>query len=115
MLLQVPQRMPEEEVVVETELEAVVAVAAAVELTALELGPELGIEPEPLVKPVGPPGIELRHLVGPASAAAWLERQLQEAWMPLWLELEWEWVCYPEECAWAYQWTYWTRLLNSEA
>ena len=113
MRLRVLQRMPEEEVVVETELEAVVAVA--VEVSALGLGPELEIEPGPSAKPVGPPEIELRHLVGPASAAAWLEHQLQEAWMPLWLELEWEWVCYPEECAWVYQWTYWTRLLNSEA
>ena len=107
--------MPEEEEVVETELGAAVAVAvaAAVEVTALELGPELEIEPGPFVKPVGPPEIELRHLVGPASAAAWLEHQLQKAWMPLWLELEWEWVCYPEECAWVYQWTYWTMLLRA--
>ena len=115
MRLQVLQRMPEEEAVAETEHGAVVAVAVAAEATALELGPGLGIEPGPLVRPVGPPEIELRHLVGPASAAAWLEHQLQKAWMPLWLEPEWEWVCYPEECAWVYQWTYWTRLLNSEA
>ena len=109
----------QEEEVAETEREAAAAVAAAAaavaEATALGLGPELEIEPGPSAKPAGPPEIELRHLVGPASAAAWLEHQLQEAWMPLWLELEWEWVCYPEECAWAYQWTYWTRLLNSEA
>ena len=108
--------MPEE--VVETELGAAVSAAAAVvEATALGPGPELEIESGLLAKPVGLAEIELRHLVGPASAAAWLGHPLQKAWMPLWLELEleWEWVCYPEECAWAYQWTYWTRLLNSEA
>ena len=81
MLLQVPQRMPEEEVVVETELEAVVAVA--VEVSALGLGPELEIEPGPSVKPVGLAEIELRHLVDPASVAVWLEYQLQMAWILL--------------------------------
>ena len=106
--------MPEEEEVVETELGAA-AVAAAAEATVLELGPELEIEPGPSVRPGGLAEIVLRHLVDPASAAAWLEHQLQEAWMPLLLELEWEWVYYPEECAWVCQWTYWTRLLNSEA
>ena len=74
--------MPEEEVV-ETELEAVVAVAAAVEVTALGLGPELETEPGPSVNPGGLAEIVLRHLVDPASAAAWLEHQLQKAWMLL--------------------------------
>ena len=78
--------MPEEEVA-ETEREAaavvVAAAAAVVEATALGLGPELEIEPGPSVKPVGLAEIVLRHLVDPASAAAWLEHQLQKAWMLL--------------------------------
>ena len=77
MRLQVPQQIPEEEVA-ETELEAVVAaVAAAAEATVLE------IEPGLFAKPVGLAEIELRHLVDPASVAAWLEHQLQKAWMLL--------------------------------
>ena len=75
--------MPEEEVA-ETELEAVVAVSvAAAEVTALGLGPELVIEPGPSVKPGGLAEIVLWHLVDPASAAAWLEHQLQKVWMLL--------------------------------
>ena len=80
--------MPEKEVA-ETEREAAaaaaaaVAVAAAVEVTALELGPELETDPGPSVKLGGLAEIVLRHLVDPASAAAWIEHQLQKVWMLL--------------------------------
>ena len=70
----------QEEEVAGTEHEAV---AAVVEATALGLGPELEIEPGLSVKPVGLAEIELRHLVDPASVVAWIEHQLQKAWMLL--------------------------------
>ena len=72
----------QKEEVAETEHEAVV-VAAVVEATELGLGTELEIELGPSVEPVGLAEIELKHLVELASAAAWLEHQLQKAWMRL--------------------------------